>query len=97
MSSGFFVSSDLLHKVNDSKDAFRENDDFCQKTVKFWADYDVIYEGKPLLNNVIEREVTKFSLGSVSKSAKLLNWHPNTKIEELMIDTMRKNYELITR
>lgn len=64
---------------------------------KFWADYDVIYQGKPLLNQVLEREVTKFSLGSVSKSAKLLDWHPNTKIKELMIDTMRKNYELITR
>jgi len=84
--------------INFAEKAFNKKLDYTfNPPDKFWADYDVIYQGKPLLNRVLEREVTKFSLGSVSKSAKLLDWHPNTKIKELMIDTMRKNYELITR
>jgi nucleoside-diphosphate-sugar epimerase len=64
---------------------------------QFWSGYPILKEGKPLQDFVLEHEVNKFSLGSIWKSKRLLNWEPNTNIEELMIDTMRKNYELYTK
>jgi len=64
---------------------------------EFWSGYPILKEGKPLQDFVLEHEVNKFSLGSTWKSERLLNWKPNTNIEELMIDTMRKNYELYTK
>ena len=64
---------------------------------EFWSGYPILKEGKPLQDFVLEHEVNKFSLGSTWKSKRLLNWEPNTNIEELMIDTMRKNYELYTK
>ena len=64
---------------------------------EFWSGYPILKEGKPLQDFVLEHEVNKFSLGSTSKSERLLNWKPNKNIEELMIDTMRKNYELYTK
>ena len=64
---------------------------------EFWSGYPILKTGKPLQDFVLEHEVNKFSLGSTSKSERLLDWKPNTNIEELMIDTMRKNYELYTK
>ena len=64
---------------------------------EFWSGYPILKTGKPLQDFVLEHEVNKFSLGSTWKSKRLLNWEPNTNIEELMIDTMRKNYELYTK
>jgi UDP-glucose 4-epimerase len=62
---------------------------------KFWSNYDILYKGKkPLLDEVLVREVNKFALGSFRKANQIIGWHPNTDIENLMIDTMRKNYEL---
>jgi nucleoside-diphosphate-sugar epimerase len=64
---------------------------------EFWSGYPILKEGKPLQDFVLEHEVNKFSLGSRSKAEKMLDWKPNLHIEELMIDTMRKNYELYTK
>lgn len=64
---------------------------------EFWSGYPILKEGTPLKDSVLEHEVNKFSLGSRIKAQKLLGWAPNLHIEELMIDTMRKNYELYTK
>jgi nucleoside-diphosphate-sugar epimerase len=64
---------------------------------KFWSGYPELKLGKPLQDFVLEHEVNKFSLGSRIKAKRLLGWKPNLHIEELMIDTMRKNYELYTK
>lgn len=65
---------------------------------EFWSGYDLIYEGdKPLLKEVLVREVNKYSLGSCKKTMNVLEWTPNVDIESLMVDTMRKNYEYITK
>jgi nucleoside-diphosphate-sugar epimerase len=64
---------------------------------EYWSNYSILKEGKPLKDSVLEHEVNKFSLGSRIKAEKLLSWKPNLHIEELMIDTMRKNYELYTK
>jgi nucleoside-diphosphate-sugar epimerase len=62
---------------------------------KYWNGYKVIFDGeKPLLNEVVEREVNKYSLGSIEK-AKNLGWEPNRNIEQLMIETMKQNMERI--
>jgi nucleoside-diphosphate-sugar epimerase len=63
---------------------FKESD-------KFWSNYPNLYEGNnPLKSEVLVKEVNKFSLGSYDKAEHLLGWEPNTDIESLMIDTMRK-------
>jgi nucleoside-diphosphate-sugar epimerase len=64
---------------------------------EFWSGYPELKLGKPLQDFVLEHEVNKFSLGSRIKAERLLGWKPNLHIEELMIDTMRKNYELYTK
>lgn len=65
-----------------------------QKPVNFWKGYDNIFEGRYSLNSsVLEKEVNKFSLGSFEKSKKIIGWNPNTNIKELMMKTMRENYE----
>ena len=64
---------------------------------KFWSGYDALFEGMPLSEEVIKNEVNKFSLGSNAEAFWKLGWKPKTNIEELMIDTMKKNYELITK
>ena len=64
---------------------------------EFWSGYPILKEGKPLQDFVLEHEVNKFSLGSVEKAANFLNFCARYDIEELMIDTMRKNYELYTK
>ena len=60
----------------------------------FWAGYNNIYDGQyPLKEEVIQREVNKFSLGSCRKTSKVLGWTPNKDIPSLMIDTF-KNIKL---
>jgi GDP-D-mannose dehydratase len=68
-----------------------------EQSKEFWSGYPELKLGKPLQDFVLEHEVNKFSLGSRSKAEKMLDWKPNLHIEELMIDTMRKNYELYTK
>ena len=63
----------------------------------FWSGYPILKEGTPLQDWVLAHEVNKFSLGSWEKASNFLNWLANDNIEELMIDTMRKNYELYTK
>ena len=56
----------------------------------------ILFDGeKPLLDEVVIREVNKYSLGSIEKAYAQLNWQPNRNIEELMIRTMKENMELI--
>lgn len=63
---------------------------------KYWNGYDKIYSGeKPILDEVVVREVNKYSLGSISKAKTYLKWEPNQNIEELMIETMKQNMEII--
>lgn len=63
---------------------------------KYWNGYDIIFDGKkPLLDEVVIKEVNKYSLGSIQKAKNYLNWTPNRNIEELMIQTMKQNMEII--
>ena len=63
---------------------------------KYWNGYDNIFDGeKPLLDEVVIREVNKYSLGSIEKAYLQLDWQPNRNIEELMIQTMKQNMEII--
>lgn len=63
---------------------------------KYWSGYDKIYAGaKPLLDEIVVKEVNKYSLGSIGKAKSHLNWQPNQNIEQLMIDTMKQNMEII--
>ena len=63
---------------------------------KYWSGYDIIFEGnKPLLEDVVVREVHKYSLGSIGKAKKILGWEPNRDIETLMIRTMEENIKYL--
>ena len=44
---------------------------------KYWNGYDNIFDGeKPLLDEVVIREVNKYSLGSIEKAYLQLGWQP---------------------
>ena len=92
----FNVCTNTLTSVRDiigyAESAFQEpiKPTFNPST-KFWSGYPVLNEGeKTLKPEVLEREVNKFALGSYDKAKEILGWKPNTDIESLMIDTMRK-------
>jgi len=68
-----------------------------EKPKKYWGNYISLYEGLPLSESVIEKEVNKFALGSFCNAFLATGWRPNQNIEKLMIETMRQNYELIAR
>jgi len=58
---------------------------------KFWSSYDRLSVGaRPLLDDVLEREVNKFALGSFEHAATTIGWYPNINIKSLMISTMRQ-------
>ncbi len=59
----------------------------------YWNTYQQLFHGYPLNRSVIEKEVNKFALGSLEKCKNILEWIPNCNIEELMIQSMRENYE----
>jgi nucleoside-diphosphate-sugar epimerase len=59
---------------------------------EYWSSYKL-----SIAKEAVEREVNKFSLGSCVKTMWELGWIPNTSISKLMTETMKKNYELITR
>ena len=90
------VCSETLTSVHDiigyAKIAFNKELDYnFIEPEKFWSGYDSIYEGSyPLKDEVLIKEVNKFSLGSCKKTSKILDWHPNRDIQYLMIDTFRK-------
>jgi len=66
-----------------------------KKSKSYWSNYKILYKGDyPLQDDVVDREVNKLAVGSYERAETRLGWKPNTNIEELMIDTMRKNYEL---
>jgi len=70
----------LEHEFVDSKD--------------FWKNYDNLFRGSfPFKKQILEKEVNKYSLGSLRKSSDIMNWNPNVNIESLMIKTMRENFE----
>jgi nucleoside-diphosphate-sugar epimerase len=91
----FNLCSGTLTSVHDiieyAKLAFNKNLDYEFIPPKtFWSGYNNIYDGVyPLKDEVIEREVNKFSLGSCRKTSKILGWNPNKDIPSLMIDTFR--------
>jgi UDP-glucose 4-epimerase len=59
---------------------------------KFWDGYDNIYAGAhPLKDEVLVREVNKFSLGSCKKTLEILGWEPNQDMKALMISTMQNH------
>ena len=59
---------------------------------EYWSSYNL-----SISKDAIEREVNKFSLGSSTKAMWELGWTPNKNIQYLMTETMKQNYELITR
>jgi nucleoside-diphosphate-sugar epimerase len=59
---------------------------------EYWSSYKL-----SISKDAVEREVNKFSLGSCTKAMWELSWKPNKNIQHLMTETMKKNYELITR
>ena len=76
--------------------AFNKKLNYTFKESKnYWSNYEILYKGEyPLEDGVVEREVNKYAVGSFDRAESCLGWQPNRNIEELMIDTMRKNYEL---
>lgn len=95
----FNLCTGTLTSVKDiigyAEKAFEKKFDYKFEQAKdFWSGYPILKQGKPLQDWVMEHEVNKFSLGSYEKANILLNWKPNVDIENLIIDTMRKNYEL---
>ena len=98
----FNLCSGTLTSVRDiigyAEKAFNKKIEYkFEQPKEFWSGYPILKEGKPLQDFVLEHEVNKFSLGSVEKAANFLNFCARYDIEELMIDTMRKNYELYTK
>jgi nucleoside-diphosphate-sugar epimerase len=91
----FNLCSGTLTSVRDiieyAKLAFNKNLDYKFTPANtFWSGYDNIYDGRyPLKEEVIQREVNKFSLGSCRKTSSILGWNPNKDISSLMIDTFR--------
>ena len=59
---------------------------------EYWSSYKL-----SISKDAVEREVNKFSLGSCTKAMWELSWKPNKNIQYLMTETMKQNYELITR
>ena len=97
----FNLCSETLTSVKDiigyAEKAFGKFEYEFVQADKYWNGYKVIFDGaKPLLDEVVVREVTKYSLGSIEK-AKHLGWEPNRNIEELMIQTMKQNMERIEK
>ena len=65
---------------------------------EFWSEYNELHSGeKPIKKTVLEHEVNKFALGSNELAKQVIGWEPNKNISELMVDTMRKNYELYSK
>lgn len=96
----FNLCSETLTSVKDiigyAEKAFGEFEYEFIAADKYWNGYDDIFDGaKPLLDEVIVREVNKYSLGSIEKAQKILGWSPNRNIQQLMIETMKQNMEII--
>lgn len=85
----------VIDIINYAETEFRTKLNYSfDKSVNFWKGYDKIFNGRYILNSkILEKEVNKFSLGCFQKSEKIINWKPNTNIKELMMKTMRENYE----
>lgn len=96
----FNLCSETLTSVKDiigyAEKAFGKFEYEFVESDKYWSGYDKIYAGrKPLLDEVVVREVNKYSLGSIKKTYNYLGWKPNQNIEKLMIETMKQNMEII--
>ena len=95
----FNLCSGTLTSVKDiigwAKDAFDTDFNYTFIPAKnYWSEYNNLHYGINTLDkSVIEREVNKYALGSFIKAYKMIGWDPNRNIRNLMIDTMRKNYE----
>lgn len=72
--------------------AFGEFEYQFKPSKEYWSSYKL-----SLSKDAVEREVNKFSLGSCAKAMWELAWTPDKNIQNLMTQTMKKNYELITR
>lgn len=82
----------VLDVVGYAEAAFDIKLDYVLKeSSKFWSSYERLSAGsRPLLDDVLDREVNKFALGSFEHAAKTIGWTPNTDIKSLMISTMRQ-------
>ena len=95
----FNLCTNTLTSVKDiigwAKDAFDTDFNYTFIPAKnYWSEYNNLHYGINTLDkSVIEREVNKYALGSFIKAYKMIGWDPNRNIRNLMIDTMRKNYE----
>ena len=59
---------------------------------KYWNDYPILFEGRPLQNKVLESEVNKFTLGSINKALYELKWRAETSFEDGIKETI-KNFK----
>lgn len=96
----FNLCSETLTSVKDiigyAEKAFGKFEYEFLDSDKYWNGYDIIFDGaKPLQDKVVVHEVNKYSLGSIQKAYNYLGWKPNQNIEELMIETMKRNMEII--
>ena len=96
----FNLCSETLTSVKDvikyAEIAFGKLDYEFVEASKYWNGYDIIFDGqKPLMDEVIVREVNKYSLGSIDKARQYLRWMPNRNIQKLMVQTMKQNMEII--
>ena len=96
----FNLCSETLTSVKDiikyAEIAFGKFDYEFIEASKYWNGYDIIFDGeKPLLDEVVVREVNKYSLGSINKARQYLRWLPNRNIQKLMVETMKQNMEII--
>ena len=80
-----------LNKIDSGELSFKVGYEF-KPSKEYWSSYNL-----SISKSAVEREVNKFSLGSCSKAMWELGWTPNKGIEYLMTETMKQNYELITR
>jgi len=78
-----------------AEEAFGKKIDYSfNEPKRFWENYDKLYHGANSLDEeVIKKEVNKYAIGSYEKAKKILKWQPNTDIKNLMINTMKENYD----
>lgn len=63
---------------------------------EYWGSYTKLHEGpRPLNEQVIEREVNKYALGSCAKAEAVLGWVPRKDILNLVTETMTENFRIL--
>jgi UDP-glucose 4-epimerase len=71
-----------------------ENPPVYREAKMLWDSYPKLFDGKyPIKQEIVEKEVNKYSRGSFKKAQDLLGWKPNTNLETLMKMTADEIYE----